>query len=98
MKFRYNGKEYLGSSASDVVRALERDAEDYPGRGESIRDFLRWSLEHLGDSLPPRDLDLSNRLADDELALNYLYLRDEYGAGELLATAVSGEGTRSGGR
>ena len=30
------------------------------------------------------DLHLSDQLEDDELALSYLYLRDEYGAGKLL--------------
>lgn len=42
------------------------------------------SLERLDHRLPPRDLDLSHRLDDSALALSYLYLRDEYGAGELL--------------
>jgi hypothetical protein len=84
LTFQYRGKEYRGTSAIDIVRAIERDAEHYPHRGQSLRRFLNWSLERLGDRLPPRDLDLSDRLNDDELALNYLYLRDEYEAGKLL--------------
>jgi hypothetical protein len=83
MTFQFKGKKYCGTSALEIVRALERDAEHYPHRGQSIGQFLRWSFEHLLDNLPPRDLDLSDRLADNELALSYLYLRDEYGAGKL---------------
>ena len=85
--FQFKGKKYRGASALDVVRALESDADDYPHRGQSVRQFLLWSLESLGNRLPPRDLDLSYRLEDDALALSYLYLRDEYGAGKLLMDA-----------
>ena len=85
--FQFKGKKYRGATALDIVRALERDAEDYPRRGQSVRQFLRWSLERLGNRLPPRDLDLSDRMEDDALALSYLYLRDEYGAGKLLMDA-----------
>ena len=87
MTFQFKGKKYRGASALEIIRALESDAEDYPHRGQSVRKFLRWSLERLGNRLPPRDLDLSNRLEDDALALSYLYLRDEYGAGKLLIDA-----------
>ena len=83
LTFQCNGKNYAGASALDVVRAIERDTAQYPHGGRPIRQFLRWSLERLYDSLPPRDLDLSDRLEDNELALTYLYLRDEYGAGKL---------------
>lgn len=85
--FHFKGKKYRGASALDIVRALESDAEDYSFQGQSVRLFLRWSLERLGNRLPPRDLDLSDRLEDDALALSYLYLRDEYGAGKLLMDA-----------
>ena len=81
--FQIREKVYHGASALDIVRAMEADAEHYPYRGQSVRKFLGWSLERLGNRLPPRDLDLSDLLGDDELALNYLYLRDEYGAGKL---------------
>ena len=87
MTFQFKGKNYRGASALDIVRALESDAEDYRLRGQSVRQFLRWSLERLSSRLPPRDLDLSDRLEDDALALSYLYLRDEYGAGKLLMDA-----------
>lgn len=85
MMFRVHKQVYRGASAVDVVRALERDATKYPYRGETIRRFLRWSLGELSDRVPPRELDLSATLGDEELALSYLYLRDEYGAGEVLA-------------
>ncbi|MGD9630630.1 MAG: hypothetical protein AB7V18_15440 [Pyrinomonadaceae bacterium] len=82
LTFRFNNKKYIGSTALEIVRALEADAENYRHRGQSLRQFLVWSLQSLSDRLPPRDLDLSDRLDDDELALSYLYLRDEYGAGK----------------
>lgn len=83
LTFEFKGKQYRGASALDVVRALESDAKDYPHCGRSVQHFLQWSLEHLDHRLPPRDLDLSDRLDDEALALSYLYLRDEYGAGQL---------------
>lgn len=90
LRFQFNGKKYSGSSALDVVRAMEGDTENYPHRGQSLRQFLNWSLERLRDQLPPRDLDLSDRLRDDELALSYLYLRDEYGIGKLSISKANG--------
>lgn len=95
MTFQFKGKKYRGASALDIVRALESDAEDYPHRGQSVRQFLLWSLERLGNRLPPRDLDLSDRLEDDALALSYLYLRDEYGAGKLTTGAENGDGGKA---
>jgi hypothetical protein len=89
LTFQFRGKNYRGTSALDIVRSMERDTEHYPYRGHSIRQFLLWSLERLGNRLPPRDLDLSDRLEDDALALSYLYLRDEYGAGKLTITKAS---------
>lgn len=86
MIFRLRKEIYRGASAVEVVRALERDAVDYPYRGQTIRRFLVWSLGQLGDRLPPRELDLSATLGDEELALGYLYLLDEYGAGEVVAS------------
>ena len=95
MTFQFKGKKYRGASALDIVLALESDAEDYPHRGQSVRQFLLWSLERLGNRLPPRDLDLSDRLEDDALALSYLYLRDEYGAGRLTVGAENGDGSET---
>ncbi len=84
MIFQVGGKTYRGESATEILRALELDTPDYPYRGRPLRQFLLWSLNQLGDRLPARELDLSDRLPEDALALSYLYLRDEYGAGELL--------------
>ena len=93
LTFQFKGKEYRGVSALEVVRAMEGDTAAYPHRGHSFRRFLKWSLERLGDSLPPRELDLSDRLADDDLALSYLYLRDEYGAGKLSINKKNSNGS-----
>ncbi len=84
MEFRMRRRVYRGESAVEVVRALEHDAASYPNCGDSIRAFLRWSLDELGGTVPPRELELSATLDDEELALSYLYLLDEYGAGEVL--------------
>jgi len=81
--FTVNDKEYSGDSALAIVSALEMDATNFPHRGRSIRHFLIWSLERLRDYIPPREMDLSDRMEEEALALNYLYLRDEYGAGKL---------------
>ncbi len=84
MRFRINGGEYAGASALDIVRAIERDAAR-DGRGwSSPREFLCWAHAELGDRVPPRELDVSDRLDDETLALNYLCLCDEYGVGELM--------------
>ena len=83
MIFLIDGKKYRGESAIEIVQALEQDAFDYPHRGGPIRQFMLWSLNQLGDRVPPRELDLSDRLEDEALALSYLCLRDEYDAGEL---------------
>lgn len=100
LTFQFKGKKYHGASALDIVRALEGDAEDYPHRGQTVHQFLQWSLERLNNRLPPRDLDLSDRLDDEALALSYLCLRDEYGAGQLSVskkrTGISGTQNGSG--
>ena len=84
MIFRIGGKKYRGRSAIEVVRALENESRDYPYSGGSIRQFLTWSMTKLANRIPPREMDLSQRMDEEALALNYLWLRDEYGAGKLL--------------
>lgn len=84
MIFRTGGKYYRGATAVEIARALERDAGDYTHPGQTIRQFLLWSLDRLRDRVPPRELDLSDRLDDEALAFSYLCLCDEYGAGELI--------------
>jgi hypothetical protein len=82
--FRYRKKDYHGAFALEVVRKLESDTPEYPYGGQAIRRFLLWSLHRLDDKIPPREIDLSDCLKDEDLALSYLHLRDEYGAGTLL--------------
>lgn len=90
MIFQTEKRNYYGATALEIVRAMESDADDYPYRGQSIRQFLRWSLRHSGNQLPPREMDLSDRMDDESLALNYLYLCDEYGVGKVLPEYENG--------
>lgn len=83
MVFRAGGKEYSGSSAVEIVQALRREADGDDGAETTLRRFLLDSLEQLSDRIPLRELDVSDRLDEEMLALSYLYLRDEFGAGEL---------------
>jgi hypothetical protein len=84
MIFRRQEKEVSGTSAVDIVRALEREDKEYRHCGGPIRQYLSWSLNRLGGSVPARDLDVSDRLEDEALALAYLVLLDEHGMGELI--------------
>jgi hypothetical protein len=68
--FRTQEKKYCGSSALEIVRTLEKDTRNYPHRGKSVRRFLSWSLGRLDNYIPPREMDLSDRLEDETLALN----------------------------
>jgi hypothetical protein len=83
MVFRTSDKEYSGASALDIVRALQRDAADARQHHVTPREYLRWAHAQLRDRVPARDLDVSDRLSDETLALNYLCLCDEYGVAEL---------------
>ena len=93
MIFRRREKEFSGTTAVDIVRALERDDEEYQHCGGSIRQYLSWSLNQLGSQVSSRDLDVSDRLEDEALALGYLLLLDEYGMGELIGPTET-EGVR----
>ena len=84
MIYRFREKDYTGATALEIVRKLEMDTKNYPFRGQPIRHFLLWSLNRLGNNLPPRELHLSTRLEDETLALSYLHLCDEYGAGKII--------------
>jgi len=84
MIFRRREKEFSGTTAVNVVRALERDVKEYQHCGGSIRQYLSWSLNQLGSRVSSRDLDVSDRLEDEALALGYLLLLDEYGMGKLI--------------
>ena len=94
MIFRLGEKAFSGTSAVNVVRALERDDKEYQHCGGSIRQYLSWSLNQLGGSVPPRDLGVSDRLEDEALALCYLVLLDEYGMGELIGPTETERVTR----
>ena len=83
MVFRAGDRVYQGASALEIVQALRREAAGGDGAGQTLRQFLLDSLEQLRDRIPLRELDVSDRLGDEMLALSYLYLRDEFGAGEL---------------
>jgi hypothetical protein len=91
MIFRLRGKTISGESATEIVRAMERAEKDYDSCGGPIREYLMWSLNQLNDSVPPRDIDLSDRLDDETLALGHLLLLDEYGIGELQITMTARE-------
>ena len=89
--FITKNKHYSGRSAVEVVRSLERDDKAYGNGGGPIRQYLHWSLNQQRCSVPARDLDLSQTLEDESLALAYLLLLDECGVGEILATAGAKE-------
>lgn len=84
MIFRLRGKDFKGGTWVEVVRSLERDDKEYRYCGGPIRQYLIWSLNQLSGTVGPRDIDLSDRLEDETLALGYLLLLDEYGVGEVV--------------
>ena len=83
MLFRIGEKEYSGESAVDIVHALQEDLLGGQRQHLSLREFLLWSMSQLRDRIPLRELDVSDNLSNETLALNFLYLTDEYGVGEL---------------
>ncbi len=85
MIFRFNDKEYRGATAVEVVAQIERDETDFAAQnGGTLRQFLEWSLKKLSDRLPPRELELSERVSDEVQAHSYLSLRHDFGIGELV--------------
>ena len=89
MLFRIGEKEYTGKSALDIVDALKIDIPDGNQAQLSVREFILWSMSQLSDRIPLRELDVSDRLSNEMLALNYLLLRDEYGVGVLSGLYVA---------
>ncbi|MEJ7708357.1 MAG: hypothetical protein WKF84_00470 [Pyrinomonadaceae bacterium] len=88
MIFRFADKDYHGATAVDIVQQLAADARGFVSHsamsgGNALNEFLQWSLKQFGDRLPPREMDVSDRLNDEALARNYLLMRDEYQLGEL---------------
>lgn len=83
MLFRVEGKEYGGESALEIVQSIKRDASDGDSDSLTLREFLRRSLNQLSDRIHFRELDVSDRLDDETLALGYLFLLDKFQTGEL---------------
>lgn len=83
MVFRTNGKEYCGESALEIVNSLSEEAARALDKQLSVREFMQRSLSDLRDRIPVQRLNANAGLDDELMALSYLYLRDEYGAGEL---------------
>lgn len=81
MLFIFNNKRYWGKTAVKILRAVERDTEDYPNQNGTVQEFLSWSLEQMSDRIPMRELDVSPRLSDETLAFNYFCLLDSYKIG-----------------
>ena len=90
MRFLFEDRAYEGETALEVVNALKIDLLGERASRFSLRQFLLWSLLHLSDRLPLRELDVSDRLSDETVALNYLYLRHEYNAGEIVDSGLLG--------
>lgn len=83
--FRADGKEYCGSSALEIVGSLSEEGASFLDKQLSLREFMLRSLAELsGGCIRMHEADVSGRMDDERLALGYLYLRDGYGAGELL--------------
>ena len=83
MLFKVGERVYLGETALEIVNALKVEALNGGSDSVNLHEFLRWSFASLSEQIPLRELDVSERLDDEMLALSYLYLRDEYGVGEL---------------
>ena len=85
MIFRFNDKEYRGSTAVEIVNQMACDTIGFAAKNvNTFQEFLEWSLTEMSDRLPPRELDLSERLSDEVQAQGYLSLRHDYGIGELV--------------
>ena len=83
MIFTTRSRSYQGSTAVDVIHAIERDELGYPHQGAGVRQFLQWSLQRLEALIPLRELFLDVQVGDETLALSYLLLLEQYGLGDL---------------
>ncbi len=85
MIFRFNDKDYQGATAVDIIKRLAADTSGFIAGGSgAVREFLKWSIGSFGDRLPPREMDISDRLGDEALARNHLILLDEHRIGKLI--------------
>lgn len=85
MRFIYEGKAYEGATATEVLREIERDFKVCSGQVFSVRAFVNRSLARLSDRIHQRELETSDHLSEEMLALSYLCLLDEYAVGRLEA-------------
>lgn len=83
MRFIYEGREYAGETAVEIVRGMELDIKLCSEGRFSVRKFVSHSLARLSDRIHQRELDTSDHLSDETLALSYLCLLDEYAVGKL---------------
>lgn len=83
MRFIYEDREYAGETAVEIVRGMERDIKLCSEERFSVRKFVSNSLARLSDRIHQRELDTSDHLSDETLALSYLCLLDEYAVGRL---------------
>ncbi|HKS30032.1 MAG TPA: hypothetical protein VJS44_19575 [Pyrinomonadaceae bacterium] len=83
MRFIYEGREYAGETAVEIVRGMERDDHMCQEERFSVRKFVSHSLARLSDRIHQRELDTCDHLPDETLALSYLCLLDEYSIGRL---------------
>lgn len=86
MVFRVCGKEYCGQSALAIVNAMKQEAFE---RHEKVthRQFILSSFAERRHRIPCLRIDAGKQMDDERFALCYLYLRDEYGLGELCDVA-----------
>ncbi len=85
MIFRTKNKDYQGETAVEIVNQMARDTVEFSAVTVNIfQEYLKWSLQKMSDSVPPRELDLSERVSDELQAQSYLSLRHDYGIGELV--------------
>lgn len=83
MRFIYEAREYRAETAVEIVRGIEGDLKLCPEGRFSVRKFVGRSLERLSDRIHHRELDASDHLSEETLALSYLCLLDEYSIGRL---------------
>ena len=85
MIFRTKSKDYQSETAVEIVNQMARDTVEFSAVTVNIfQEYLKWSLQKMSDSVPPRELDLSERVSDELQAQSYLSLRHDYGIGELV--------------
>jgi hypothetical protein len=82
MVFRCSGKEYCGRSALEIVDELKRETHGLEVK-LTAREFMLKLFVELRHRIPLRQVDTTGRMDDETFALGYLYLRGEYGLGEL---------------